>query len=60
MITCYRCAKLIKGKMITNNPSILLIELGLDFQRSYHPDCYAQENKEAEKELKLATSNPAA
>mgnify|MGYP001209263682 FL=1 len=51
MITCFRCAKIIKGKMVCTNPPVYLIKMGVDFPKSFHPKCYDKAEKEAEKEL---------
>lgn len=48
--TCYECAKIIKGKMVYSCPSILAIRLG-DFEKAYHPKCFAKAQAEAEKEF---------
>lgn len=52
MLTCYRCAKSIKGKVTLTSPPIVLIRLGLDFQKAFHPACYVKSEKDAEKELR--------
>ena len=52
MLVCYRCGKGIKCEHIQVNPSILALTLG-DCQRSYHPKCYEQAEREAAAELKL-------
>lgn len=50
-IACYRCGKAIKGKLVRHVPSTLMVRLGIDFPRSYHPACYAKAEKEAASEL---------
>lgn len=51
--TCYRCAKVIKGQMIRTSPPILLIELGMDFPKTFHPACYKNAEQEAGRELEV-------
>ena len=51
MITCFHCAKIIKGKAIFTNPPIYLIQLGVDFPKAFHPSCYAKAEQQAEKKL---------
>jgi len=53
MVTCFKCAKIIKGEMIVTNPPMIMIKLGIDFPKSYHPKCYQKEENEAKKELEL-------
>ena len=52
MITCYRCAKTIKGTVVKHEPPLLSIELGIDSPKSFHPKCYEMAEREACKELR--------
>lgn len=52
MPTCYRCAKIIKGKATITSPPIVLVRLGIDFSKAFHPACYVKAEKESEKELR--------
>lgn len=52
MLTCYRCGKQIKGKVVHHVPSILAIRLGVDSQKAFHPVCYVQAEAEAAIELR--------
>ena len=47
---CFRCGKVIRGKMTYVVPPLYLVRLG-DFERAYHPKCYAESENEAAKEL---------
>ena len=51
MTVCFSCAKQIKGKAVFTNPPNLLIKLGIDFPKAYHPKCYEKAEREAAKEL---------
>lgn len=51
-LTCYRCAKVIKGQAVRHVPTILAVQLGADFEKAYHPGCYAKDEAEAEKAVK--------
>lgn len=48
--TCYEYAKIINGQMVYSCPSILAIRLG-DFEKAYHPKCFAKVQAEAAKEF---------
>jgi len=37
--------------MVLTNPPNLLIKLGIDFPKAFHPNCYEKTEKEAAKEL---------
>ena len=52
MITCYRCAKTIKGTVTRHVPSLLAIQIGADFERAYHPACYERDEADAAEELR--------
>ena len=52
MRTCFRCTKQIKGEMVVHRPPLFMVQMGIDFERFYHPKCYEREEKEAERELK--------
>jgi len=56
MITCYRCAKQIKGAVVAYQPSILALQLRVDFAKSFHPACYAAAEKEAARALSAPVS----
>jgi len=47
MLTCYRCAEIIKGKYVRHVPPNVTIQLGLDFEKAFHPKCYENEEGEA-------------
>lgn len=50
--TCYQCGKRIKSKQVVHsNPPLLLISLGIDFPKAYHPSCFKRADAEAAKEL---------
>jgi len=51
MIVCFKCAKEIKGGMVTTSPSILEQQLGVDFPKSYHRECWVKAELEAADEL---------
>lgn len=51
MHTCYRCAKVIKGKRVHTNPPVLHIKLGIDFPKTFHPICYQIAENEAHKAI---------
>jgi hypothetical protein len=48
MLTCYECAKLIRGKAKITRPHYLLKN---DFARAYHEECYELSELKAAKEL---------
>lgn len=48
MLTCYRCARIIQGKVISTNPPNLHIRLGIDFPKSFHAICYGAHKREEE------------
>lgn len=48
--TCFRCAKIIKGKMVYVVPPLFAVACG-DFEKAYHPKCYEKSEEEAAKEL---------
>ena len=50
-MTCYRCDKIIKGKVIKHISTNCSIGLGIDFIKYFHFKCYELEEKEAKKEL---------
>lgn len=52
MLTCYHCGKGIKGKVTRYVPPIIAIQLGADFCKSFHPDCYQKAEDEAAHELR--------
>jgi hypothetical protein len=51
MYTCYGCSKQIKGKVTITSPPRLLVDLGIDFPKAFHPACYDKAEKQAAKEL---------
>ena len=51
MLTCYRCARPIKGECVHHVPPVLHERLGIDFCKTFHPSCYAKQEEEAGKEL---------
>ena len=53
MITCYRCAKTIKGQAILTTPPIYEIKLGINFPKAFHPSCYKKAEIKAAKELRI-------
>ena len=50
-ITCWHCASLIQGDAIVTIPANYIIQLGIDFPKSWHRACY--EKNEAKLELEL-------
>ena len=57
MLTCFRCAKIIKGEVLHHVPPLYLSQLGLDFHRAYHPGCYKAEEVEAATELQASCND---
>jgi hypothetical protein len=51
-LTCYHCAKQINGAQKMTVPAQYMLNLGLDFVKSYHPACYQKAEKLAEKSLR--------
>mgnify|MGYP001233796731 CR=1 FL=1 len=54
---CFRCGKIIKGKMVYTIPSAIAIQCG-DFEKAWHPACYKKQNEEAAQELKGKHGHP--
>jgi hypothetical protein len=52
MFACWKCGKVIKGKMVAVDPPNYVIQLGVDFPKKYHPKCYERQEKEAAEELR--------
>ena len=48
---CYACGKIIKKEAVRTIPPNYMIDLGLDFPKSWHRACY--EKNEAKLELEL-------
>lgn len=46
-LTCYRCAKIIRGEATRHVPPEYLIRMGLDFCKAFHPACYEMEETDA-------------
>lgn len=57
MYTCYRCAKIIKGKVTHHVPPEYMIRLGIDFVKAFHPMCYQKEEQSAADELSSVPKN---
>lgn len=53
-LACWKCGKVIKGKAVQTYPPNLMIKLGIDFPKAYHPKCYELAEKEAAKEMKAS------
>jgi len=51
MLTCYHCGKPITKTAVSTNPPLYLIQLGLDFKKSFHPKCYDRAELEATNQL---------
>jgi len=49
---CYACGKVIKGEAVRTVPPIYMERLGIDFPKSWHPNCYAKNEARLEKELR--------
>jgi hypothetical protein len=50
-LTCYGCGKQIVGGAVLTNPPLYLIQLGIEFQKAFHPKCYERWEIAAGREL---------
>ena len=48
---CYHCGKAISGDAVRTVPPNYMIDLGIDFPKSWHADCYAKNEANLEAEL---------
>jgi len=60
MLTCFKCAKIIKGRAVSTNPPRFLIQLGADFPKSFHPKCFVVYQREEDIKIALEEANESA